>query len=83
MNNETSYTVDCEYTDLFCGQANYSWVLRESIQIPHGTSSHKESRLIKAALGLTGVKCKATHNGDSWEFRPIGLLTVAFGNVRY
>jgi hypothetical protein len=40
-------------------------------------------RAVKAALGLTGVKCSVDHNVDSIIIRPQGLCQIAFANFRY
>lgn len=69
-----------EKTDLFCGEANYSWVQRETIPSKQGESRRSLSRRIKAAVGLTGVSGRMTHYGDGGEFRPHGLLQVVFWN---
>ncbi len=69
---------DCELTDLYCGEANYSWVRRVTIETPDNASRRSIVMAAKRALGLTGVKCRTSDNGDGWELRPQGLLQVAF-----
>ncbi len=77
-----TFTLDCEYTDTFGGEANYCWVRRESMELPQGISDRALVRRAKAALGLTGVRGKMDNMGDGWEFRPYGSCTVAFFTVR-
>ena len=69
---------NCEYTDTFGGEANYSWVRRASIELPDNATDRQIVRAGKAALGLTGVKCKKWDSGDFIELRPVGSCTVAF-----
>lgn len=74
---------DCEYTDTFGGQANYSWVNRAEVENIEGASNLRMVREFKKALGLTGMRGRSYWYGDSWEFRPYGCATVAFAQFRY
>ena len=74
---------DCEITDTFGGEANYSWVRRETITLPDSASDRTIVRRAKAALGLTGCRCRTFSMGEGWELRPIGLLQVVFILPRY
>lgn len=83
-----------EYTDTFCGEANYSWVHRATVYMPELThfgydggtnyaSANKRynrelMRRAKAAMGLTGVRGKRDEYGDTLEFRPYRSCTVMF-----
>lgn len=83
-----------ELTDTFGGEANYSWVKRASVAMPElthygydgGTNYAKANRTYqrelmrkaKAAVGLTGVRGRTFHHGDSSEFRPYGRCEVLF-----
>lgn len=83
-----------ELTDTFGGDANYSWVNRETVTMPElthygydgGTNYAKANKVYqrelmrkaKAAMGLTGVKGRVSSYGDAIEFRPYGLLQVMF-----
>ena len=78
-----TFTMDCEYTDTFGGQANYCWVRRAEIELPVGISDRAMARRVKAALGITGLRGRSYRNGDTWEFRPHRMCTVVFANVRY
>lgn len=75
MPKET-FTVDVEYTDTFGGQANYSWVRRETLTLPVGLSDAAIMRRAKRAMGITGMRGRSFANGDYWEFRPYRHLTV-------
>lgn len=76
-------TFNCELTDTFAGEANYSWVKRESITLPDNASDRLIVRRGKAALGLNGVRCQTINHGDSFELRPYGLCQVAFIFYQY
>jgi hypothetical protein len=85
-----------EYTDTFSGQANYSWVKRGNVYVPELThygydgsngyaradraQSREVVRLVKAALGLTGVKCRRETWGDTIALYPYGANCVVFIN---
>jgi hypothetical protein len=73
----------CELTDTFGGQANYSWVKRETITLPVDASRRQVVATGKAALGLTGCRCRTFDIGDGYELRPIGSCTVAFITPTY
>lgn len=93
-----SNVYDIEYTDTFGGDANYSWVRRDTITMPElthygydgGTNYAKANRAFnrelmkraKAAVGLTGVRGRTDHNGHYSEFRPYGMCTVLFITYR-
>lgn len=83
-----------EYTDLFCGEANYSWMRRGTVTMPDlthygfdGSSNYVRANRIyerelvkraKAAVGLTGVRGRTLRCGTSIEFRPYQMNTVLF-----
>lgn len=83
-----------EYTDTFCGEANYSWVNRGSTTMPElthygydgGTNYVKANRVyerelmkrVKARVGLTGVKGRTYKYGDTIVFQPYGMNTILF-----
>jgi len=85
-----------EYTDTFNGEANYSWVKRGTVSVPELThygydgsngytradkaQSRQVVRLVKAALGLTGVACKREEQGDTIALYPRGECSVIFIN---
>lgn len=87
-------TYDVEYTDTFCGEANYSWVRRTSVQMPElthygydgGTNYARANRIFnrelmrkaKAAAGLTNARGVTSRLDDGIEFRPHGCNTVLF-----
>lgn len=68
----------CEHTDTFGGEANYSWVEREEISLPDCASDLAVVRAAKAALGLSGVRCRRSDVGDLLELRPCGSCSVVF-----
>jgi hypothetical protein len=67
-----------ELTDTFGGEANYSWVRREELELPVGSSDLSIVRAAKRALGLSGVRCARSEMGEAIELRPYGLCQVAF-----
>ncbi len=78
-----TFTLNCELTDTYSGEANYCWVRRENLELPCGISKRALVRRAKAALGLTGVRGRMYAHGDFWEFRPHGECVVAFFTVQY
>ena len=74
---------DVELTDTFGGQANYSWVRRDQLALPQDASRRSIITAAKAALGLTGCRCRTFECGDGFELRPIGSCTVAFLTPSY
>ena len=48
--------VSAEFTDTYCGAANYSWVRRVTIEVPDTLSDRAIVRRVKAKLGLTGAR---------------------------
>jgi len=72
-----------ELTDTFGGEANYSWVTRETFELPAGATARQIVTAAKAALGLTGCRCRTFDYGEWFELRPTGSLTVAFVLPRY
>jgi hypothetical protein len=69
---------DVELTDTFGGQANYSWVRRDQLALPKDASRRQIVTAAKAALGLTGTRCRTFETGEGFELRPVGACTVAF-----
>ena len=67
-----------ELTDTFGGQANYSWCSRETIELPETASDRQIITAAKAALGLTGQRCRRFSYGEGFELRPAGACAVAF-----
>lgn len=83
-----------EYTDTYGGEANYCWVRRGKVRVPDLThygydgsngyaranarQARQVMRLVKAELGLGGVRGARHDYGDTVEFRPYGLATVLF-----
>ena len=73
--------VTSEMTDLFCGEANYGWVKRESVTLRDDAYDLAIVRAAKSSVGLSGCRGRMVSYGDSWEFRPYGLLVVAFISI--
>ncbi len=83
---------NAEYTDLFAGEPNYSWVRRTGVEVPdlthygydgcygYTSASAKQLRAVlraaKKRLGLTGVRGVVTAYDCTIEFRPYKLGTV-------
>lgn len=77
------YKYNVEYTDTFCGEANYSWVQRHVLKVPEHVGDAQIMKLAKAAVGLRGAKGQSFWHGDDGEFRPRGLCTVMFVTFDY
>ena len=77
---QTSFLI--EYTDTYGGEANYSWVRRETFVYSGGKERYQTSRSVmrkaKALMGLSGLKGRTYDHGDLIEFRPYGMCTVLF-----
>lgn len=67
-----------EYTDTFGGEANYSWVRRESFECDDDTSDLSIVRRVKRKMGLSGLKCSRHEMGDYLVLRPYGYNTILF-----
>ena len=67
-----------EYTDTFAGEANYCWVRRAQVPYTEVSSDLAIVRKAKAAVGLTGVRCRRENWGDTIVLRPVGACTVCF-----
>ncbi len=73
---------DCELTDTFSGEANYSWVRRATIEVPKGATHRSIVIAGKRALNLTGVRCVTDDAGDLITLRPLGMCQIAFITYR-
>jgi hypothetical protein len=89
-----SNTYQVEITDTFGGEANYSWVKRETLTMPelthygyngsHGYAKANKAfrrqlvRKAKAIAGWTGARCETVDYGDTVEIRPRNACMVAF-----
>lgn len=53
-----------EYTDLFCGESNYSWVVRHEFDCD-GMTDRQLVRHAKNLLGISGLRATAdSYNGE-------------------
>lgn len=89
-------TYEIEITDTFAGEANYSWVKRETIVMPElthygydGSSNYTKAnkayrrqlvRKVKAIAGWTNWPCTVEDYGDMIRIEPKGACMVAFVN---
>lgn len=76
--NSNTCTMDIEYTDTFNGDANYSWVQRETIVIPENLSSTALIRRVKKQLGITVKHIKHEYSADDIRLDLIGCCRVIF-----
>ena len=73
-------TINIELTDTFGGEANYSWVKRETLTIPDDMPVHTIVRRVKKLMGVTG-RHHTSDNGDVIYITPYRsnlLLTIIF-----
>ena len=70
--------IQIEYTDTFCGKANYSWVKRFELTVPEELSDKTLMRIAKELCGLAGVSGQWYKCGDSLKFVPANSNTVLF-----
>ena len=59
-----------EVTDTFGGEANYSWVRRDVVQIPGDASDLAIVRKAKSIAGYTNIRCQVTNYGDEIVIDP-------------
>lgn len=76
-------TWDIEVTDLFGGEANYSWVQRSKLRVPDDISYLALVRRIKSVTGYSGIRGHTYFSGDFVEIRFPERCVVIFANVRY
>ena len=67
-----------ELTDTFGGEANYSYVHRETLEIKPDASDLSIVRKAKKWAGFTGLPCRISHYGDMIEIRPRSICQVIF-----
>ena len=88
------HTYEIEITDTFGGEANYSWVKRQSFDMPElthygydGSTNYAKANkvysreLVKRAkriAGWTNWRCKIENWGDTLRIEPQGSCLVAF-----
>lgn len=53
-----------EHTDTFAGEANYSWVIRERLELSAECAEREIVRQAKALIGETGAPHRKTSYGD-------------------
>jgi hypothetical protein len=75
-------TVTFEHTDTFAGEANYSWLRRDTIEVPENVSELSIIRKAKAFAGFTGLDCIKENYGDMISLKPYGLCQILFINWR-
>lgn len=76
---------DCELTDTFAGEANYSWVKRATLIYSAEPTDRALILAAKRALGLTGIKCTRDDwpdTGATIQLDPRGLCQRAFITCR-
>lgn len=69
---------DCELTDTFAGEANYSWVKRATLIYSTEPTDRALILAAKRALGLTGIKCTREDYQDTIQLDPRGYCQRAF-----
>ena len=85
-----SLSYNWEYTDIFGGEANYSWVRRGVVTVSERRSDTEPmrnvelrlARAMKRAAGLSGVRGVSYWQGGNYEFRPYNSCTVLFGSYK-
>ena len=76
-------TWDIEVTDLFGGEANYSWVYRYAIRTSGDMSNLALVRRIKSAAGYSGIRGRTWVAGEFVEIRFPARCVVIFARARY
>jgi len=67
-----------EITDTFGGESNYSWVKRETINLPDTATRRQLVRRAKSFAGWSGWRCDVSDYGDLIEIKPRGANMVCF-----
>jgi hypothetical protein len=67
-----------EYTDTYGGEANYCWVKRATVEASDSLNDLALVRRAKAAIGLSGVRCRREDWGETIALRPYGSCTILF-----
>lgn len=70
--------VNIEVTDTFGGEANYSWVTRNTIEMPDKLSDLAIVRRVKKEIGWNGERCRTRSYGDLIDIRPRHACYVCF-----
>ena len=70
--------IQIEYTDTFCGEANYAWVKRFELIVPEELSTKTIMRIAKELCGLASVRGQWYEYSDSLKFIPANSNTVLF-----
>jgi len=69
-----------EITDTYGGEANYSWVVRDTIYTQKDTINARV-RAAKKFAGWQGIRCFVENYGDTLIIRPrTGLCQIMFVN---
>lgn len=80
--NMTKWNV--EHTDTFAGEANYSWVVRESFDMPDDATQRQIVRKAKELIGETGNPHRTDHyNGDTYQLDYPGRCVRTFIVAEY
>jgi len=67
-----------EHTDTFGGEANYTWVHREEIEVPNNLSDLAIVRRAKKELGYSNHRCNRSDLGGTIVLDPVGESTRIF-----
>ena len=67
-----------EVTDTYGGEANYSWVQRDVVQIPDNASDLAIVRKAKSIAGYTNIRCQVSNYGDEIVLDPRGHCVRIF-----
>lgn len=77
-------TWNIEHTDTFAGEANYSWVIRHSFQMPEGATQREIVRKGKELIGETGNRNTTEfYNGDTYQLDYPGRCVRSFITAEY
>ncbi len=73
---------DVEMTDTFGGQANYSWVKRETIELAATATKAQIVRLAKKVMGVSSERHRTVDEGDSYRLSFDNQCKVMFISFR-
>lgn len=78
MSHLDTVTAELELTDLYQGEANYSWVKRVSLDLNADEKTSQIIRKLKAKMGISHLRHRKEDFGDMVRLRFDGMNVVGF-----
>ena len=72
------------HTDIFAGEANYSWGIRKSFEMPENATQRQIVRKAKELLGETGNRARVEYDNDgTYQIDYPGRCVRTFVTAQY